>query len=604
MAGHMGMGHGRGRMQAGLPKEKTDFKSLAKILVYCRQYIPALIIALVCAVGSTVTTLIGPDKISELTNTIVAGILTGVDMTEIRRICTGLITLYGAGALLHYIQQYITVTVTQKTSRRLRTDIDRKINRLPLRYFDSNTKGDILSRITNDVDTISQTLAQSAANLLSAIVLFFGVIIRMYRSNWLLATITILTSFIGFIFMAIILGKSQKYFNRKQELLGAMNGQIEEVYTNHKIVQAFGAADQERSIFDDTNEKLFDSNRNSQFLSGMMMPVMGFVGNLAYVLIFAVGVALIINGSSAVTLGTIMAFVIYAKLFSQPLQSFSQAMTGLQQASAAARRVFGMLGEEELSDESGKTGNVENVKGAVKFSHVTFGYSPDKTIIHDFSADLKPGQKVAIVGPTGAGKTTMVNLLMRFYEVGSGDILIDGVSIKDMKRESVHSLFDMILQDTWLFSGTIRENLVYNQPEVSDEKLDRVCEAVGLKHFISTLPDGYDTMLNDNLNLSEGQKQQLTIARAMIKDSPLLILDEATSSVDTRTELVIQRAMDKLTENRTSFVIAHRLSTIKDADIILVMRDGDIVETGTHNELLGKGGFYAELYNSQFAAAV
>lgn len=604
MAGHMGMGHGRGRMQAGLPKEKTDFKSLAKILVYCRQYIPALIIALVCAVGSTVTTLIGPDKISELTNTIVAGILTGVDMTEIRRICTGLITLYGAGALLHYIQQYITVTVTQKTSRRLRTDIDRKINRLPLVYFDSNTKGDILSRITNDVDTISQTLAQSAANLLSAIVLFFGVIIRMYRSNWLLATITILTSFIGFIFMAIILGKSQKYFNRKQELLGAMNGQIEEVYTNHKIVQAFGAADQERSIFDDTNEKLFDSNRNSQFLSGMMMPIMGFVGNLAYVLIFAVGVALIINGSSAVTLGTIMAFVIYAKLFSQPLQSFSQAMTGLQQASAAARRVFGMLGEEELSDESGKTGNVENVKGAVKFSHVTFGYSPDKTIIHDFSADLKPGQKVAIVGPTGAGKTTMVNLLMRFYEVGSGDILIDGVSIKDMKRENVHSLFDMILQDTWLFSGTIRENLVYNQPEVSDEKLDRVCEAVGLKHFISTLPDGYDTMLNDNLNLSEGQKQQLTIARAMIKDSPLLILDEATSSVDTRTELVIQRAMDKLTENRTSFVIAHRLSTIKDADIILVMRDGDIVETGTHNELLGKGGFYAELYNSQFAAAV
>lgn len=604
MAGHMGMGHGRGRMQAGLPKEKTDFKSLAKILVYCRQYIPALIIALVCAVGSTVTTLIGPDKISELTNTIVAGILTGVDMTEIRRICTGLITLYGAGALLHYIQQYITVTVTQKTSRRLRTDIDRKINRLPLVYFDSNTKGDILSRITNDVDTISQTLAQSAANLLSAIVLFFGVIIRMYRSNWLLATITILTSFIGFIFMAIILGKSQKYFNRKQELLGAMNGQIEEVYTNHRIVQAFGAADQERSIFDDTNEKLFDSNRNSQFLSGMMMPVMGFVGNLAYVLIFAVGVALIINGSSAVTLGTIMAFVIYAKLFSQPLQSFSQAMTGLQQASAAARRVFGMLGEEELSDESGKTGDVENVKGAVKFSHVTFGYSPDKTIIHDFSADLKPGQKVAIVGPTGAGKTTMVNLLMRFYEVGSGDILIDGVSIKDMKRENVHSLFDMILQDTWLFSGTIRENLVYNQPEVSDEKLDRVCEAVGLKHFISTLPDGYDTMLNDNLNLSEGQKQQLTIARAMIKDSPLLILDEATSSVDTRTELVIQRAMDKLTENRTSFVIAHRLSTIKDADIILVMRDGDIVETGTHNELLDKGGFYAELYNSQFAAAV
>lgn len=585
----------------GFPQEKTDFKALAKIFIYCKKYLPALIVALLCAVGGSMTTLVGPEKISDLTNTITAGIMTGVDMDEIKRIALGLLLLYCAGALLNYIQQFITVTITQRTSRELRRDIDRKINRLPLRYFDTNTNGDILSRVTNDVDTISQTLSQSAANMLSGAVLFVGVIYKMYRTNWLLATATILTSLVGFFFMALILKRSQKYFNRKQELLGTMNGRIEEVYTNHKIVHAFGAAGMEQELFGDTNEKLFESNMKSQFLSGLMMPIMVFVGNLAYVLIFAIGVSLSISGSSTVTLGTIMAFVIYAKLFSQPLQTFSQAMTSLQQASAASKRVFDMLDEQELEDESSKTAAVRDVKGNVEFRHVSFGYKPGRTIIHDFSADLKAGQKVAIVGPTGAGKTTMVNLLMRFYELGSGDILVDGVSIRDMKREDVHNLFDMILQDTWLFSGTIRENLVYNQPQVSDEKLDAVCEAVGLKHFISTLPEGYDTLLNDNLNLSEGQKQQLTIARAMIEESPLLILDEATSSVDTRTELVIQRAMDKLTEGRTSFVIAHRLSTIKDADVILVMRDGDIVETGTHTELLAKGGFYAELYNSQFA---
>jgi len=603
MPGPMG-GPGRGPMNAGFPKEKTDFKALAKIVVYCKQYIPALLIAVVCAIGSTMTTLEGPDKISELTNTITKGIISGIDMSEIKQICLFLILLYAGGAVLSYIQQFITVTVTQKTSRGMRSEIDRKINRLPLKYFDTNTTGDILSRVTNDVDTISQTLASSTANLITALVLFIGVIVKMYSTNALLATVTILTSLVGFFFMAIILGKSQKYFNRKQELLGVMNGQIEEVYTNHKIVHAFGAAHSERKVFNETNEKLFTSNRNSQFLSGMMMPIMVFVGNLAYVLIFAIGVSMIINGSDAVTLGTIMAFVIYAKLFSQPLQTFSQAMTGLQQASAASRRVFNMLDEEELSDESEKTAAIKNVKGDVEFKNVSFGYTKEKTIIHNFSASLKAGQKVAIVGPTGAGKTTMVNLLMRFYELGSGDILVDGISIRDMKREDVHNLFDMILQDTWLFSGTIRENLVFNQKDVSDERLDKICEAVGLKHFISTQPKGYDTMLDDNLNLSEGQKQQLTIARAMVNESPLLILDEATSSVDTKTELVIQRAMDKLTEGRTSFVIAHRLSTIKDADIILVMRDGDIVETGRHSELLEKGGFYAELYNSQFAKAV
>ncbi len=379
-----------------------------------------------------------------------------------------------------------------------------------------------------------------------------------------------------------------------------MNGQIEEVYTNHTVVRAFGAKGQEMEKFDGTNDRLYDSNWRSQFLSGMMMPVMTFVGNLSYVLIFVVGVAFIINGNEAVTLGTIMSFIIYARLFSQPLQNFAQSMISIQQASAASKRVFELLDNEEMPDETEKNASLREVCGNVEFKNVKFGYSPEKTIIHDFSAHLKSGQKVAIVGPTGAGKTTIVNLLMRFYDVDEGDILIDGISTKEMKRERVHDLFDMILQDTWLFDGTVRENLVYNKADVTDEQLDRALEAVGLKHFISTLPNGYDTLINDALNLSEGQKQQLTIARAMIKDSPLLILDEATSSVDTRTELVIQAAMDKLTEGRTSFVIAHRLSTIRNADVILVMKDGDIVEQGKHEELLVKNGFYAELYKSQF----
>ena len=403
--------------------------------------------------------------------------------------------------------------------------------------------------------------------------------------------------------MVVILKKSQKYFNRKQSDLGRMNGQIEEVYTNHNIVHAFGGKKKERKIFNETNEKLYDSNWRSQWLSGMMMPIMAFSGNLAYALVFIVGVAIIIGGSGAVTLGIIVAFVIYAKMFSQPLSTIAQAMTSFQQASAASKRIFELLSEKEMPDESGKTSRIEEVKGDVEFEHVRFGYDPKKTIIHDFSASVKAGQKVAIVGPTGAGKTTMVNLLMRFYDPDSGDILIDGVSVGSMKREEVHDLFDMILQDTWLFEGTIRENLVYNKKNVTDAELDRACKAVGLKHFIETLSKGYDTMISDNLNLSEGQKQQLTIARAMIKDAPLLILDEATSSVDTRTEIVIQEAMDRLTKGRTSFVIAHRLSTIRNADIILVMRDGDIVEQGNHEELLKQNGFYAELYNSQFVVA-
>ncbi len=599
------MPHMGGMMHAPQNNEKADFGAIKKILVYCKRYLPVIIIALIFAAGGSVTTIIGPEKISEIMDIIVGSIMVGsdVDISKVEDVCFTLLIIYGISAVLNYGQQFITATVTQYTSKRLRSDIDEKINRLPLRFFDTTTKGDILSRITNDVDTISQTLSTSSANLISSLALFIGVIYKMFITNGILSVVTIVSSLLGFVFMAFILKKSQKYFVRKQSDLGKMNGHIEEIYTNHNIVHAFGAKQIETEKFNEINERLYDSNWKSQFLSGMMHPVMTFVGNLAYALIFIVGVAFIVNDNDAVTLGTITAFVIYSKQFSSPLTTFAQSMTQIQQASAASKRVFELLESEEMPDESAKTQVIENVKGDVEFKNVKFGYSPEKIIIHDFSAKLKSGQKVAIVGPTGAGKTTMVNLLMRFYDIDDGDILIDGISTKSMKRESVHDLFDMILQDTWLFNGTIRENLVYNNTDVSDDVLDNACKAVGLKHFIETLPQGYDTVLSDSLNLSEGQKQQFTIARAIIKDSPLLILDEATSSVDTRTELVIQKAMDELTQGRTSFVIAHRLSTIKNADIILVMKDGDIIEQGSHSELISQNGFYADLYNSQFVPA-
>lgn len=585
------------------PNAKADMGSIKKILAYCRNYLPAVIAALIFAVGGALTTIIGPEKISDLMNEITSGIITGIDTEAVEKICYVLVAIYAGGAVMRYGQQFITATITQKVSRKLRTDIDEKINRLPLSYFDKTTKGDILSRVTNDVDTISQTLSSSSANLISSLALFIGVIYKMFRTNWILALVTIASSLLGFVLMSLILKNSQKYFNRKQSDLGVMNGHIEEIYTNHNIVCAFNAKDVEKAKFYEVNERLYDSNWKSQWFSGMMHPIMQFAGNLAYAMIFIVGVAFIVNDNSAVTLGTIMAFVIYARLFSQPLSTFAQSLTSVQQASAAAKRVFEMLEAEEQPDESAKTAAVPQVKGNVEFKNVKFGYSPEKTIINDFSASLKAGQKVAIVGPTGAGKTTMVNLLMRFYEIDGGDILIDGVSTKTLKREQVHDMFDMILQETWLFDGTIRENLIYNKEGVTDSQLDEACEVVGLKHFISTLPQGYDTRLNEALNLSDGQKQQLTIARAMIKDAAMLILDEATSSIDTRTELVIQQAMDRLTAGRTSFVIAHRLSTIKNADIILVMKDGDIIEQGKHEKLLSDSGFYAELYNSQFVTA-
>ncbi len=586
-----------------LPKEKTDFKSLKKLAMFCKKYLPWIIVATLLAVGGAICTIIGPEKVGDLTNQLTAGIVkpNGVDMSAFVDICVGLITIYVAGAVVNYSSQFIMATVTQSVSKKLRTQINTKISKVPLNYFDSATKGDLLSRVTNDVDIISQTLASSVANLVSAMTLFVGVVFKMFSTNWLLALVTIFTSLFGFLFTGLILRTSQKYFNRKQVDLGEMDGQIEEVYTNHNIVSAFGGKNYEMKKFKSINNKLYDDNRKSQFLAGMMNPIMAFVGDLSYVMIFIVGVAVVVHGSSAVTLGTISSFILYARLFSQPLSTFAQSMTSLQQASAASRRVFEFLETQEMEGEQQKTKQLDHVRGDVEFKNVNFGYTKDKTIIHNFSAKLSAGQKVAIVGPTGAGKTTIVNLLMRFYEF-NGEITIDGVSTKDMKRDYVQSLFDMILQDTWLFDGTIRENLVFNQPDVSTEKLDEVCAAVGLKHFVDSLPNGYDTVISDSLNLSEGQKQQLTIARAMIKDSPLLILDEATSSVDTRTELIIQQAMDNLTLDRTSFVIAHRLSTIKNADVILVMKDGDIIEQGNHSELLSKNGFYAELYNSQFAS--
>lgn len=583
-------------------KEKADFKALGKLLKYCKSYVVAILVALFFAMVAAITSIIGPNKINDLMNVIESGIqsIDGISMPDFLKICYFLISIYILGAIVNYCQQFIMADVTQKTSKRLRSDINKKINQLPLSYFDTTTRGDILSRITNDVDTISQTLSSTIANLVNAITLFIGVIIMMFVVNWELALVTIASSIIGFILVFFILTFSQKYFNKRQKNLGDMNGHIEEIYSNHHVVKSYNGESKAIEQFDVINKELYRNNYKSQFLSGLMQPIMNFSGNLSYASIFIVGVFLILNGNSNVGFGTIISFTIYARLFSQPLSTFAQSLTSIQQASAASRRVFEMLEAPNLEDESKKNKKLEEVKGDVEFKNVQFGYHKDNLIIKNFSIELKRGQKVAIVGPTGAGKTTIVNLLMRFYEVTSEDILIDGVSIQEMKREEVHNLFDMILQDTWLFHGSVRENLVYNKENVTNETLDMVCKAVGLQHFIQTLPNGYDTILDDSINISEGQKQQLTIARAMIKDAPLLILDEATSSVDTRTEIVIQNAMDQLTVGRTSFVIAHRLSTIKNADIILVMNKGDIIEQGTHEQLLAKKGFYAELYNSQF----
>lgn len=593
-----GMPH-RGPGAPGGEKAKDLVGTWKKLLGYCRKYAPALAAAIIFAAMGTVLTLIGPDKLSELTNLITEGIMTGIDMAAVRTIGLTLVSYYVLSYVLSAIQGWIMATVTQRVSKKMRSDISGKINRLPMAYYNRTTTGDVLSRVTNDIDTIGQSLNQSIGNLVSAVILFVGSLIMMIKTDGIMTITAVAASLLGFVLMFSIMGRSQKYFARQQRRLGALNGHIEEMYAGHTVVKAYnGEADAEKA-FDEMNDKLRDSAFKAQCLSGLMMPIMSFIGNFGYVAVCVTGGALALNGR--ISFGVIVAFMLYVRYFTQPLSQIAQAMQTLQSAAAAGERVFEFLEAEEMDDESGKTQRLEKVKGRVEFEHVKFGYEDsDKIVIHDFSAAAKPGQKIAIVGPTGAGKTTMVNLLMRFHEIQGGTIRIDGVSTKDLTREEVHSQFCMVLQDTWLFEGTVRENLVYSTEGVTDEKMRAACKAVGLDHFIRTLPKGYDTVLNDQVNLSQGQKQQLTIARAMIADKPMLILDEATSSVDTRMELQIQNAMDALMQNRTSFVIAHRLSTIKNADLILVMRDGDIVESGTHEQLLQQDGFYAELYNSQF----
>lgn len=581
-------------------KKKRDFKGTwMKILGYCKQYSAILVLSLIFAVGGTVLTLIGPDKISDLTNLIEQGFISGIDMAAVAKIGFLLIALYAISFIITSAEGWIMTTITQRVSQNMRKDISAKINRLPMSYFHKTSSGDILSRVTNDVDTVAQSLNQSISTMVSAITLFIGSLIMMFVTNWIMAITAIAATLIGFALMFLITGRSQKYFTRQQKHLGAINGHIEEIYAGHTVVKAYNGEKQSMEEFEKLNGELKNSAFKAQCLSGLMMPLMSFIGNLGYVAVCVVGAALAINGQ--IKFGVIVAFTMYVRYFTQPLSQMAQAAQSLQSATAAGERVFDFLGSNEMQNEDGKSATLGIAQGKVEFSHVKFGYEDsDKTVIRDFSAIAMPGQKVAIVGPTGAGKTTLVNLLMRFNEIQGGQILIDGVPIDGVRREEVRKQFCMVLQDTWLFEGSVRENLVYNTPDVSDEKLDEACKSVGLDHFIKTLPNGYDTVLSDGVSLSQGQKQQLTIARAMIADRPMLILDEATSSVDTRTELQIQSAMDALMKGRTSFVIAHRLSTIKNSDMILVLKDGDVIESGNHEQLLEKGGFYAELYNSQF----
>ena len=673
-------------------KEKHSFSSTwGKLIPYCKKYLIYILIAVLCAAGGTVFVILGPDKLKEITNIIAQGITGVMDINGIQTICFTLVAFYLSSVVLSYVQGFIMATVTQRVSKKLRTDISKKINKLPLKYFDSTSYGDVLSRVTNDVDTISQSLNQSIGTFVTSITQLVGSLVMMFLTNWIMALVAIGASFFGFGFMALIIGKSQKYFKQQQENLGKLNGHIEEVYAGHNVIKVYNAEQKFEKDFNGINEKLYKSGWKSQFMSGLMGPLMGFIGNFGYVAVCVAGALLTMKG--VISFGVIVSFMVYVRFFTQPLSQIAQVMTSLQSTAAASHRVFEFLGEKEIDDESTKSASLNSVKGEIEFKNVRFAYNEGKVIINNFSAKIEPGQKVAIVGPTGAGKTTMVNLLMRFYDLktarlilngkvtdykifeggksvkllfdetgglqlnGSstdvmvkdkklpkervlkfnqdfdlldedeifvlkpeivtgneiesskncafgvayfGDILIDGVPTKALTREKVHDEFCMVLQDTWLFEGTVKENLIYNQKGITDEQIEGVCKAVGVDHFIKTLPEGYDTILSEEANISAGQKQLLTIARAMLSRAPMLILDEATSSVDTRTEIVIQNARDRLMEGRTSIVIAHRLSTIKNADLILVMKDGDIIEHGNHAELLAQNGFYADLYNSQF----
>ena len=588
-------------------KQKNNLNGIRSAVPRITEYMSSsmgiIIAALVLAALSAVMTIIGPDKIGRIATLMSDGLAGEIDLNAIARTGIFLVLLYALSAVFSFVQHYVMAVVTLKMSYRMRGELSVKINSVPQKYFNTTSQGDILSRITNDVSTLQQGLTNSLPTIISAATQFIGCLIMMFVTEWRLALVSIAVTLVGMFLMVIIMSRSQRFFSARQKSLGELNGYVEEMYSGHEVVRISRAVRSTGVEFDRLNAAVYDANWKSQFLSGVMQPIMNIVGNVAYVAVCIFGSMLAISGK--IEFGVIVSFILYVRLFTSPLTQIAQGMTNMQTASASAHRIFDFLESEDLPDESGKTEQLTDVRGAVSFEHVRFSYpgDPDKIIIKDFSAQVHPGQKVAIVGPTGAGKTTMVNLLMRFYELDSGNIKIDGVPISEMSRENVHRLFGMVLQDTWLFVGTVRENLVYNMDGITDEQLESVCRACGLDKFIHSLPQGFDTVLSESASISAGQKQLLTIARAMLQNAPMLILDEATSSVDTRTELLIQRAMDELTKGRTSFVIAHRLSTIKNADLILVMRDGDVIESGTHDELMQRGGFYAELYNSQFEQA-
>ncbi|MGG5370855.1 ABC transporter ATP-binding protein [Enterococcus sp. AZ196] len=573
------------------PLRRNIFKAL-------NQYKWPLVIAILFAAIGSITQILGPNRLSEITDLITQGLRGTIDLTRISQIGLSLVILYIVGAILSYFQGFIVATVTQKFSKQMRRQISEKINAVPLNYFDTHSQGDTLSRVTNDLDTVSQSLNQSLSSLFPSITLFIGCLIMMLRTNLIMTITSVVSVLLGFLLMGIIMAKSQVHFNQQQKKLATISGFAEEAYSGQQVINAYNAKENMKVEFAEMNQTFYGSVWKAQFLSGIMQPLMGFIGNFGYVAVCVVGAVLALRGD--ITLGIIVAFTVYIRLFSQPLSQLAQAFSNLQSAGAAMSRVFEFLAEDELTAESEKAVKLRRAEGNVRFENVSFGYDKERTIIHHFNVEAKAGQKIAIVGPTGAGKTTVVNLLMRFYETNRGEILIDGVPTKEMSREEVHDQFCMVLQDTWLFEGTIKDNLIYNQEHVSDETIVNACKAVGIDHFIRTLPGGYETYLDDSVSLSVGQKQLLTIARAIIKDAPMLILDEATSSVDTRTEELIQAAMDKLMSNRTSFVIAHRLSTIRNADLILVMNEGNIIEQGNHEALMEQKGFYADLYNSQF----
>lgn len=587
-------------------KPKSFKKTLKEMSRYLKPYVLLIIVAVIASVIATILQIMGPDKLKLITNEITKGlpkivkgmpVMSSIDMEAVKEISVMLIIFYASSLLLNLLQRFIMANITQKLAKTLRKEIARKVNRLPFSYFDNTTYGDILSRVTNDVDTLGQSLNQSVGALLTSVIMLIGTLIMMIYNSWILTITTIVSSLLGFILITIIIKKSQKYFKAQQENLGNINGQIEEAYTGHNVIKAYNAGAMVTQKFEETNNKLYKSAWKSQFLSGLMMPIMQFAGNFSYVMVCIVGGSLAIEGK--ISFGVIVAFMIYVRLFTNPLADMAQSFNTLQRAGAAGERVFEFLNEKELEEEN-VTKKIDRAKGNVEFKNVRFGYNPEKTIIKDFNVKVKPGEKIAIVGPTGSGKTTIVNLLMRFYEINNGQILIDGIDTKNLSRENVRKQFCMVLQDSWIFEASVRENITFGEENITDEELINVCKRLNLDHFIRTLREGYDTVLNDKQTLSQGQLQLLTIARAMVSNAPILILDEATSSVDTRTEIIVQEAMDELARGRTSFVIAHRLSTIKNADLILVMKDGDIVEKGKHNELLSKGGFYAKLYNAQF----